>query len=59
KYVALAIVCFAIIKLCRDNIGGLWMVVPNTLLILLFLAYIVKKDFPIEPIFEKIKRLKN
>ena len=27
---------------------------PNTLLILLFLAYIVKKDFPIEPILRKL-----
>ena len=59
KYVALALICFVIMKLCRDYIGGLWLILPNTLLILLFLAYIVKKDFPIEPIFKKIKRLKN
>ena len=59
KYVALAVICFVIIKLCRDYIGGLWLILPNTLIILLFLAYIVKKDFPIEPIFKKIKRLKN
>ena len=53
KYVALALICFVIMKLCRDYIGGLWLILPNTLLILLFLAYIVKKDFPIEPILRK------
>ena len=54
KYVALALICFVIMKLCRDYIGGLWLILPNTLLILLFLAYIVKKDFPIEPILRKL-----
>ena len=58
KYVALAVICFVIIKLCRDYIGGLWLILPNTLIILLFLAYIVKKDFPIEPILRKL-RIKN
>ena len=58
KYVALALICFVIMKLCRDYIGGLWLILPNTLLILLFLAYIVKKDFPIEPILRKL-RIKN
>ena len=54
KYVALALICFALMKLCRDYIGGLWLILPNTLIILLFLAYIVKKDFPIEPILRKL-----
>ena len=54
KYVALALICFVIMKLCRDYIGGLWLILPNTLLILLFLAYIVKKDFPIEPLLRKL-----
>ena len=54
KYVALALICFVIMKLCRDYIGGLWLILPNTLLVLLFLAYIVKKDFPIEPILRKL-----
>ena len=54
KYAALALICFVIMKLCRDYIGGLWLILPNTLLILLFLAYIVKKDFPIEPILRKL-----
>ena len=54
KYVALALICFVIMKLCRDYIGGIWLILPNTLLILLFLAYIVKKDFPIEPILRKL-----
>ena len=54
KYVALALICFVIMKLCRDYIGGLWLILPNTLLILLFLTYIVKKDFPIEPILRKL-----
>lgn len=54
KYVALALICFVIMKLCRDYTGGLWLILPNTLLILLFLAYIVKKDFPIEPILRKL-----
>ena len=58
KYVALAVICFVIIKLCRDYIGGLWLILPNTLIILLFLAYIVKKDFPIELILRKL-RIKN
>lgn len=53
KYVVLALICFALMKLGRDYISGLWVVVPNTLLILLFLAYIVKKDFPLTPILKK------
>ena len=58
KYVVLALICFALMKLGRDYISGLWVVVPNTLLILLFLAYIVKKDFPLTPILKKLK-IKN
>ena len=58
KYVVLALLCFALMKLGRDYISGLWVVVPNTLLILLFLAYIVKKDFPLTPILKKLK-IKN
>ena len=58
KYVVLALICFASMKLRRDYISGLWVVVPNTLLILLFLAYIVKKDFPLTPILKKLK-IKN
>ena len=54
KYVALALICFVIMKLCRDYIGGLWLILPNTLLILLFLAYIVKKDCPIEPMLRQL-----
>lgn len=56
KYVVLALICFALMKLGRDYIGGLWVIVPNTLLILLFLAYIVKKDFPLTPILKKLKK---
>ncbi|MGN1229968.1 MAG: lipopolysaccharide biosynthesis protein [Prevotella sp.] len=56
KYVVLALICFALMKLGRDYIGGLWVIVPNTLLILLFLAYIVKKDFPLTPILKKFKK---
>ena len=58
KYVVLTLICFALMKLGRDYISGLWVVVPNTLLILLFLAYIVKKDFPLTPILKKLK-IKN
>ncbi|MGM9778911.1 MAG: lipopolysaccharide biosynthesis protein, partial [Prevotella sp.] len=56
KYIVLAIICFALMTLGRDHIGGLWVIVPNTLLILLFLAYIVKKDFPLTPILKKFKK---
>ena len=58
KYVVLALICFALMKLGRDYISGLWVVVPNTLLILLFLAYIMKKYVPITPILKKLK-IKN
>lgn len=46
-YVALAAILFAIMRLCGDVLPGIWSVVPNTLLVLLFTAYIVKKDFPL------------
>lgn len=58
KYVVLALLCFVLMKLGRDYIGGGWVIVPNTLLIFLFLAYIVKKDFPLTPILKKLK-IKN
>lgn len=46
-YVALAAILFAIMRLCGDVLPGIWSVVPNTLLVILFTAYIVKKDFPL------------
>lgn len=46
-YVALAAILFAIMRLCGDVLPGIWSVVPNTLLVILFSAYIVKKDFPL------------
>ena len=58
KYVVLALLCFVLMNLGRDYIGGGWVIVPNTLLIFLFLAYIVKKDFPLTPILKKLK-IKN
>lgn len=46
-YVAFAAVLFALMKLCGNVLPGIWSVVPNTLLVILFTAYIVKKDFPL------------
>ena len=46
-YVTLAAILFAIMRLCGDVLPGIWSVVPNTLLVILFTAYIVKKDFPL------------
>lgn len=46
-YVAFAAVLFALMRLCGDVMPGIWSVVPNTLLVILFTAYIVKKDFPL------------
>lgn len=46
-YVAFAAILFALMKLCGNVLPGIWSVVPNTLLVILFTAYIVKKDFPL------------
>ena len=46
-YVVFAAVLFALMRLCGNIMPGIWSVVPNTLLVILFTAYIVKKDFPL------------
>ena len=46
-YVLMAAVLFGMMTLCRDFLPVILALVANTLLLLLFVAYIVKRDFPL------------
>ena len=46
-YVLMAAVLFGLMTLCRDFLPVILALVANTLLLLLFVAYIVKRDFPL------------
>ena len=55
-YVILALITFGLIKFNEyiwDNI--VIRIIGNTLLLILFVSYIVKKDFPISPILKKLR----
>ena len=54
-YVILALITFGLIKFNEyiwDNI--VIRIIGNTVLLILFVSYIVKKDFPISPILKKL-----
>ena len=58
-YVILALITFGLIKFNEyiwDNI--VIRIIDNTVLLILFVSYIVKKDFPISPILKKL-RIRN
>ena len=55
-YVILALITFGLIKFNEyiwDNI--VIRIIGNTVLLILFVSYIVKKDFPISPILKKLR----
>ena len=55
KYLVYAIIGFALMKWNESIFDNIFVrIADNTIIIILFTAYIVKKDFPIEPILKKL-----
>ena len=56
KYLLLALVIFGLMTFVNSSLGLTGSIMVNTLLIAVFMAYIVKNDFPLKDLLKKLRR---